>query len=68
MELEKLIPLEQEKIYIRIWNRRWILCNVPGTRVLRCAIVLRPVTLLHFHSVLRKLKYRVVFAQTQVPA
>src|SRR5215213_3766385 len=31
-------------------------------RVLRNAIVLKPSTLLHFHSVLRKRKYRMLFS------
>src|SRR5262245_12586092 len=31
-------------------------------RVLRCAIVLKPSTLLHLHSVLRKRKYRMLFS------
>ena len=33
-----------------------------GARVLRSAIVLKPSTLLHFHSVLRKRKYRMLFS------
>ncbi len=31
-------------------------------RVLRSAIVLKPSTLLHFHTVLRKRKYRILFS------
>ena len=40
------------------------LCTVfiRPARVLRCAIVLKPSTLLHFHRVLSKRKYRILFS------
>jgi hypothetical protein len=40
------------------------LCTVfiRPARVLRCAIVLKPSTLLHFHSVLSKRKYHILFS------
>src|SRR5215468_5305326 len=44
------------------------LCTLPirPVRVLRCALVLKPSTLLHFHKLLTKQKYRLLFSPKRV--
>src|SRR4051794_1012746 len=44
-------------------DHRWVVYSfMHRARVLRSAIVLKPSTLLHLHSVLRKRKYRLLFS------